>query len=102
MWQRNVFMITVCIGGFGAIAVSLWPDNRIQDPLDFNPQRAQTANFSHVISDVEKEFQENWSAAGLQHTRRAPDLTIARRLSLGLTGTVPSLEEIRAFEACQS
>ena len=29
---------------------------------------------------------------------RAPDLKIARRLSLGLTGTIPSLEEIREFE----
>jgi hypothetical protein len=35
----------------------------------------------------------------LQPAPLADDLTLARRLSLALTGSVPSLEEIRAFEA---
>src|SRR6185295_13277272 len=36
---------------------------------------------------------------GLEPAPSADQLTIARRLSLALVGTVPSLEEIRALEA---
>ena len=39
-----------------------------------------------------------WSDHKLQAAPRADSLAIVRRLSLGLTGTAPSLEEIRALE----
>ena len=40
-----------------------------------------------------------WSAEGIEPADRADDLAVARRLALALVGTVPSLEEIRRFEA---
>jgi len=48
---------------------------------------------------VEEEFASEWKKAGLEPAERADDLTLIRRLSLGLTGTIPSLQEIRALEA---
>lgn len=39
------------------------------------------------------------AAAGVEESGRADDLTILRRTWLALAGTVPSLEEIRLFEA---
>ena len=42
---------------------------------------------------------DRWADDGLPAPEAADDLTVLRRLSLALHGTVPSLEEIREFEA---
>lgn len=52
-----------------------------------------------VAADVDSEFRAKWKESALESSPKAEDLMIARRLSLGLTGTIPSLEEIRKFEA---
>ncbi|HEX8199005.1 MAG TPA: DUF1549 domain-containing protein, partial [Isosphaeraceae bacterium] len=52
-----------------------------------------------VVAEVDATFRGQWAAAGLTPARRAPDLAILRRLALALTGSIPSLEEIRRFEA---
>lgn len=40
-----------------------------------------------------------WEADGVEPAPAAADLLVLRRLSLALHGTIPSLEEVRAFEA---
>ena len=52
-----------------------------------------------TLDDVNAEFRQSWDARGLTAAPRADDLTIARRMSLALVGSGPSLEEIRALEA---
>src|SRR4051812_29306311 len=49
------------------------------------------------LPELEAHFQSSW--AGLKPAARAPDVLVLRRLTLALCGTVPSLEELRAFEA---
>jgi len=44
---------------------------------------------------VDDEFAAEWGAKGVQPVALADDLTVLRRLSLGLLGTIPSFEEIR-------
>lgn len=44
-------------------------------------------------------FAEAWSRLNVAQAEPADDLTVLRRASLALHGTVPSLEEIRSFEA---
>jgi hypothetical protein len=44
-------------------------------------------------------FGRLWQANGVTPAPQADPLTVFRRLSLSLHGTIPSLEEIRAFEA---
>ena len=51
-----------------------------------------------VVEAVDNEFEAHWQSQQLEVAERADNLLIARRLSLALTGTVPSLEEIRAFD----
>ena len=48
---------------------------------------------------VDDSFRKQWSAAKMTPAAPAGDLALMRRLSLALCGTVPSLEEIRRFEA---
>jgi hypothetical protein len=50
------------------------------------------------LTKVNAAFRASWSSAGLEPTPEADALTLARRLSLALTGAPPSLEEIRRLE----
>jgi hypothetical protein len=52
-----------------------------------------------VVRAVDAAMRAAREAEGLAPAPFAPDLTLQRRLSLALTGTIPSLQEIRAFEA---
>ena len=52
-----------------------------------------------LVQEVNQELERLRSEANLKVARPADDLTIYRRLSLALHGTIPSLEEIRNFEA---
>lgn len=50
------------------------------------------------IGTVNAAFLEEWEKKGLTPTPEADIHTLARRLSLALTGAVPSLEELRALD----
>jgi hypothetical protein len=99
VWKRNLLFILLCLVGTAVLAGALLRSDRIEAPAGFGPNRLRQTDLGAVVERVDREFQELWLSKGLQHAPRADDLTIARRLSLGLTGTVPSLEEIRALES---
>jgi len=52
-----------------------------------------------VSARVDEAFREGWRTRGISPAPAAPDLAVMRRLNLALAGTVPSLEEVRRFEA---
>jgi hypothetical protein len=52
-----------------------------------------------VVERVNAEFATKWADAGLKPAGPASELQILRRLSLALCGSIPSLEEIREFQA---
>ncbi len=100
-WLRNVLFIGLILGGVGALGAALvspWA------AVPWSPERkapivvAPLADAS-IVGDVDAVFRQGWSDEGLAPAGRAADLAIMRRLSLALTGTIPSLEEIREFEA---
>src|SRR5439155_9485689 len=96
MLARNCLFIVVCLAGAGLVANTLFRRERVSQPRLL---KADPDCFATSLDKLNAEFQKSWHAKGLEAAPRADDLTIARRLSLALIGTVPSLEEIRAFEA---
>lgn len=57
-----------------------------------------------VVARADAQLQQRWRTAGtngrpLSPAKPASDLQVLRRLSLALHGTLPSLEEVRQFEA---
>ena len=85
----------------GVCGLSAWA---VRSPLDLQPAAplvpASDADLAAAVSQIDAAFQERWSAAGLTPASLADDdLVVFRRLSLALHGTIPSLEEIRAFES---
>lgn len=114
VWAKNLLFIALCLLGAGGIAANLLRRERIEPPQSWQPQRfrltsasgnettapaATSDDWSLTLQRLNAEFHAHWQEQGVAHAPPADDLTLARRLSLGLTGTVPSLEEIRALEA---
>ncbi len=57
-----------------------------------------TAHIDDSIQKVNMFFARRWTGRDLQSVKKADDLSVLRRITLALMGTVPSLEEIRSFE----
>lgn len=112
MWARNLLFAVVCLLGAGGLASNILLQDRIATPRSFEPGRfgdlskpAPAAmqptpqnDWQRTLARLNSEFAEEWKQQDLKPTPPADDLTLARRLSLGLTGTIPSLEEIREIE----
>ncbi|MCA9199158.1 MAG: DUF1553 domain-containing protein [Planctomycetales bacterium] len=67
------------------------------------PSAAAQSSISHserpVIDQLNQQFRQHYSERELEPARLANSLTVARRLSLGLMGTIPSLEDVRTLES---
>jgi hypothetical protein len=103
VWLRNVLFALLCLVGLTALAATLVPlrntasDRGLRSPGDGDSAASNDA--LETVRRVDEAFRADWAKANLSPTPAADDLTIARRLTLGLLGTIPSLEEIRRWEA---
>lgn len=68
-------------------------------PIPPMPQESELADAQGAVSKVDQFFAERWRSLDLHTSLPADELTVLRRLSLALHGTVPSLEEVRRFES---
>jgi hypothetical protein len=64
-------------------------------PIPPMPQDAELANALETARKVDQFFIDRWQSLNLSAALPADELTVLRRLSFALHGTVPSLEEIR-------
>lgn len=95
MWQKNALFLGLCLVGLGWLTTNILRRDQIEPPTKVATALGEVDT---VVAQIDREFQADWQKHGLQTAPRADALTIARRLSLALTGTVPSVEEIRALE----
>lgn len=109
MWARNLLFIVLVLAGAGFISRSLLRRDRIATPelqqetssvAARTGESAEPANegFETALEQLNAEFQKHWEEVSIGSAPLAPDLAVARRLSLALVGTSPSLEEVRAIE----
>ena len=71
----------------------------VQAPVSNRPlPSSEPSQLTETVQRLNALLVENWSAHGLAPAEPADDLTVLRRLTLAIVGTVPSLEEIRRFE----
>jgi hypothetical protein len=71
----------------------------------FRPQprgSGSPTDFAAAVGQVDRVLESQWADAGVEPAAIADELQVYRRLSLALVGTIPSLEEVRAFEADSS
>lgn len=99
VWIRNLIFLIFCVAAVVLIHDRLLKLRPFSAPGRFDPGRYEAEDFRDVVEQVNDAFGKEWEKAGIVPVDAAPDLLVARRLSLALTGTIPSLEEIRALEA---
>jgi hypothetical protein len=107
MWKRNLLFIGLVLGAAATLWANLLPSRITQSRLGIGPAAntevapgpaAELADGA-VVSRIDEAFRADWSSQALTAAPPAPELTVFRRLTLALTGRIPSLEEIRRFEA---
>ncbi len=98
MWMRNLLFVGLVGGGLFAVGYNLMPPREPKPVTRYDAGAYADPTLRAVVDQVDDSFRGQWAAAALRPARPAPDLLVARRLALGLMGTVPSLEEIRQIE----
>ncbi|MCW5558629.1 MAG: DUF1549 domain-containing protein, partial [Verrucomicrobiae bacterium] len=96
---RNAIFLGCCLAIAGLAARGLLLRPAFSGPRSFDAARFSAPDFGTAVEQVDRAFATHWKSAGVAPAPVAEDLTLARRLSLALTGTIPSLEELRALEA---
>ncbi len=99
LWIRNVIFLVFCLAITGLAVRGLLLRPAFSGPKSFDTTQFGADDFCQTVERVEQSFANQWKSAHLETAPVADDLTVARRLSLALTGTIPSLEELRALEA---
>lgn len=98
-WLRNVLFLALCGGASALIAGTLWERDTLREPRSFQTDPPASQAIATAVAKLDAAIEEEWRSAGITPAGPATDRMVARRLSLGLTGTIPSLEEIRALDA---
>jgi hypothetical protein len=93
---RSVLPLCVVIGVVALVAASA-RTNMMPRPAEVSIRIADGAD--SVVPQVDRLFAQQWAEAAITPANPADELAVLRRLSQVLHGTVPSLEEIRVFEA---
>jgi hypothetical protein len=93
------FAVVFCAVAVGALMLLVIKAGEIA-PLTSPPTRLTAEQrIDKSVSSVNQQLRSHWSREGLEPAELADDLTVYRRLSLALHGTIPSLEEVTAFKA---
>jgi hypothetical protein len=97
MRVRDFVFVSVVLGGGLALA------RGVLLPAQLTPPRAEQASarpvpLGPIVEQVNAAVRRQWAEKGLQPAPPAPELAVVRRLSLALTGSIPSLEELRHYE----
>ena len=98
-WLRNGVFLALLVSGTCFAIGRLWSPHSLPGKVVQSSAHESSTGVEQTVERLNAAFKEDWKAQGLQPTSPAPQLTLARRLSLALAGTLPSVQEIRAFEA---
>src|SRR3954464_1663978 len=101
MGVRDLLFIGVVAGGAATLGSGLLRPKTLPVPATTRraPAPAAGDDLRPAVDDLDAAFRARWAEAGHVPTPRAEELAVMRRLALALTGTAPSLEEIRRFES---
>lgn len=89
--------ILFSLGVVGLLLLLVTKAGQTEAPVRVIASLPADKDVSESVLRVNSWLRQHWASEGVEPTEAADDLTVYRRLSLGLHGTIPSLEEINAF-----
>jgi len=96
MWAKNVLCFAIALSGIALLAGSVLPVR----PNEKRPSvHTDRDSIRRAAEKIDAAFAADWREAGVEPAPRADDLLVARRMSLALVGSIPSLEDIRHLES---
>ena len=95
VWLRNVAVLGVLSAAISPLA-TMWFDAPVADLGKIAAPACD--DVKAVAAAFDAEFARSWTSQQLTPAPQADDLTLVRRLSLALTGSIPSLQEVREIE----
>ena len=98
MKLRDLIFVSVVLGGGLALARGALRPPASTPPREPAKKTGQ-ADPRPIVAEINAVFERRWAEKGARPAPPASELAVLRRLSLALTGSIPSLEEIRQFEA---
>jgi hypothetical protein len=99
MRLRDLIFVSLLLGGGLALGRGvLRPSTSAVTPTEAG-QVPRDDDLRCIVTEIDAEFRRGWGEKGIRPAPPAPELALLRRLSLGLVGSTPSLEEVRQFEA---
>jgi hypothetical protein len=98
MWVKNLLFVVVVLGGVIFLAGSLRPlhDARRHEAI---AEASLPSDEQLALRRFDVLMRGQWQLKAVAPAPPAGDLTVMRRMHLALMGTIPSLQEIRQFEA---
>lgn len=102
MGVRDIFFLTLVIGGVVTLGANLMPPSKPRPIANYDAPAGRDADFLSTVETLNRLVRAEWQKESIVPAKPATDLQVARRLSLALMGTTPSLEEIRQFESLPS
>ena len=96
--MKRITMLWPILVVFGVLALTTAASRTPVKPLVPDASGAAIQDLDVAIAGANTELARLWEELGIEPAQPADELTIFRRLSLALHGTIPSLEEIRLFE----
>ena len=97
--KKDLFFLTLVFGGIAALTIALTRVEKIAPSKPSKKSEVALADVAVVANAIDAAFAEDWVNRDLAHADQVDNLLVARRISLGIAGTIPSLAEIREFES---
>ena len=96
MWAKNVLFAAMVLSGIALLTGSVVP---IGPTEHRQTVRLDRGSIRQAVSQVDTAIATAWREASVAPAPPADDLQVARRMSLALVGSIPSLEDIRHLES---
>lgn len=95
-WWKPALPLIIVVGVIVVVAYAARNPLRRERPAI---PAISAADVRGVVLAADRILAQRWNDAAVLPANSADDLTVLRRLSLALHGSIPSLEELRVFEA---
>src|ERR1700723_2497678 len=99
MWKRNLLFVVAVTAGAVAVGGMLFPAAVPPRGQGFDQRTVHDPEFADVVTEIDAQFVQTWQSVGVKPAPEAPELAVVRRISLALTGSVPSVQEIRQYDS---